>query len=201
MTYKRVSESVVGQLKLAITQLESKVQAAEEAEDAAKDAFWSIYHDYLARGGAPVNTEAARSALAARVEVAEGELVAAKHIIDLQQDVIRQVTAERDQATQSKDVRYVNQGMGELLISSGWVGGLPSILFWPRPDGLDTGPDGTAVPEGVIDQSKIPEGATVLRFGTMDSFIRLAERMTDMVEALQKEALEREQLREAQSQA
>lgn len=44
--------------------LEAERDAAEEAENEAKDCFWAIYPDYLEMGGKPVSTEAARTALA-----------------------------------------------------------------------------------------------------------------------------------------
>lgn len=57
--------------ELALSQARNKAEAAEEAENEAKDCFWAIYPEYLRLGGKSVSTEAARTALAARAEAAE----------------------------------------------------------------------------------------------------------------------------------
>lgn len=49
---------------------EARANAAEEAENEAKDCFWAIYPKYLEMGGEPVSTEAARTTLAERAKAA-----------------------------------------------------------------------------------------------------------------------------------
>lgn len=48
-------------------------EEARRAEEEAKDCFWSIYETYLEKGGLPVSTEGARSALSNRIASLEAD--------------------------------------------------------------------------------------------------------------------------------
>jgi len=115
----------------------------------------------------------------------DAEIAALEAALKATQEALRITTAERDHASQSEDIRFVNQGMNELLISHGWVGGLPSIVFTPRPAHVPPGVEGDPVNKGAIPEDQLSPGSTVLRFGTGESFIRLVDRMNMMVEELQ----------------
>lgn len=62
-------------------------EEARRAEEEAKDCFWSIYETYLEKGGLPVSTEGARSALSNRIASLEADNAAkAERIKELEKD-------------------------------------------------------------------------------------------------------------------
>ncbi len=66
-------------------------ELAQQAEEEAKDLFWSIYSVYLAKGGVPVSTDKARSALSNKIATLEADNTALTARV-------KELEAELDQA-------------------------------------------------------------------------------------------------------
>ncbi|MDH0369054.1 hypothetical protein [Brucella anthropi] len=73
-------------------------EEARRAEEEAKDCFWSIYETYLEKGGLPVSTEGARSALSNRIASLEADNAAKDAEIERLQKINAMIMGDDENA-------------------------------------------------------------------------------------------------------